>query len=106
MPCELIRVNFKKGLVKSRELLGDKAPQFNPYQSAEFKTFTSCLAELAVMTEQEGGNPIGLIAVSVDLEAAMYDENVVDTAAAIDCLKRVVAKLEMHTPDPQPGASA
>lgn len=98
MACELIRVNFKKGVIKSRETLGDEAPAYNPYQDENFKAFTAAVADLAIEVAKDGGDPKKLVVIATDEDAeidySLFDHEVLPTEQVIAGLKRVVAKLE------------
>ncbi|SUE95783.1 Uncharacterised protein [Ectopseudomonas mendocina] len=98
MACELIRVNFKKGVVKSREILGSEAPAYNPYQDENFKAFTAGVADLACEVAKDGGNPNKLVVIATDEDAeidySVFDQEVLSTEQVIAGLKRIVAKLE------------
>lgn len=105
MSCELIRVNFKKGVVQSRELLGEEAPAYNPYKDEAFKAFTVALADVATVLKSSGGHPNKMIVIATDedveLDMAVFDTEFLPTDQAIAGIKRVLAKLELETPDPE-----
>lgn len=105
MTCELIRVDFKKGKVKSREQLGDQAPAFNPYKDEGFKAFTAAMADLAVSTASEGGDPNRMMVVAVDGDALLMDGDLISDQEAIECFKRLVEKLEKAQSPTESGSS-
>lgn len=110
MSCELIRVNFKKGVVLSREALTEegRAP-YNPYQDEHFKMMAGQIAELALMAHQEGADPKKMVVLILDedaeFEASMYDDGAVSSGEVTAGMKRVLAKIE-HQADPDPSARA
>lgn len=111
MSCELIRVNFKKGAVLSRETLTKSGrPAYSPYKDEHFKMMASQMAELAVMAHEEGADPRKMVVLILDenaeFEASMYDELVLADSEVIAGLKRTVAKITSQSPDPHPGESA
>ena len=105
MTCELIRVDFKNRKVKGREQLGEEAPIYNPYKDEAFKGLTAAMADLAVSTAGEGGDPNRMIVIAVDSEAMLMDGDLISDQEAIDCLKSLVAKLEKGLQPTESGSS-
>jgi len=103
MSCELIRVDFKKGRVRSRETLAGEATPYNPYQDEHFKMMTSQIAELAKMAHEDGADPRKMVVVVLDedaeYDASMADDRYLDLDEQIAGLKRIVAKLEKARED-------
>lgn len=111
MSCELIRVNFKKGVVESREqLTEDGRPEYVPFQDEHFKMMTRETAELAKMAHDSGANPRRMVVIVMDeqaeFDASMYDSDVVSDEEVIAGLKRAIAKIEGSQLGPQPGSCA
>ena len=99
MSCELIRVDFKKGVIKARETLNDtKKEPFNPYKDENFKFFTSGIADLAIYVNENGGDFQRIIVLATDEEAeidiAVFDDQVISVDEAICAFKRIIEKLE------------
>ena len=112
MSCELIRVDFDKGVVKSRTTLdGEKVP-YNPYQDEHFKMMTAQIAELCKMAHEHGANPQKMLVAILDeeneFEASMADDAVLSADEQVSGLKRVVAKIaaQIQGPSSGPGDSA
>lgn len=113
MSCELIRVNFKKGVIESRETLTeDGRAEYVPFQDEHFKMMTRETAELANMAHKHGANPRRMVVLVIDeqaeFDASMYDSEVLSDEEVIAGLKRAVAKIlaQSQGPSPEPGASA
>lgn len=99
MSCELISVDFKSRMVRSRVALGDvDEPEYNPFQDAHFKMFTGEMAELAKLSHNCGANPRKIFVAILDeeneFEASMADDEYLPLAEQISGIKRVLAKLE------------
>ena len=102
---ELIRVDFRKRFVKSRETL-DGAPQpYNPYQDEFFKAYTKLMAELCVEADQEGGDAQRLITL-IDAHhggngmAVLYDQEIIPRQEVIRALEAALVKLREPSAEP------
>lgn len=112
MSCEIIRVDFKKKTVKSRQVVGEPVPEYNAYQDEHFKAVVAGAAEVAMDAMAAGADPRKMVVLFMDedgeYDASLYADDVIPTEEVISGLKRAVAKLEMDLqgPGPEPGARA
>jgi hypothetical protein len=101
MTCELIRVNFKEGIIKSRQVLDkEEVVEFKPYKDDFFKEFIGGMADMAIGVNLEGGNPKGLIAIATDedveIDWVIFDPETLSADKVICSLKRIILKLESN----------
>jgi len=102
---ELIRVDFRKRFVKSRETL-DGAPQpYNPYQDEFFKAYTKLMADLCVEADKEGGDAQRLITLidshrGGDGMAVLFDQEIVPRHEVIQALEAALVRLKEPSVEP------
>ena len=90
MACELIRVDFKKGTIKSRLELGDKEPSV----AEIMQPYCEALIDLGE-ENKAGGYPVDkVMLVSIPQASLVYDESSTDKGVVVECLKMVIEKLQ------------
>ena len=95
MTCDLIRVDFKNGYVKSRTSL--KEAEYDPAKCPQFAMFMEAAHAMALDAFKAGVDPQRLVMVLADPEnnysTAVYDPARIDMQDAVEGLDYMIGKL-------------
>ena len=100
---ELIRVDFKKRFVKSRQELGAQEA-YSPFKDEEFKQYTASLGELAIAAKEKGIDVKRMITIIDDPDSGtalmVYDQDVLTQQDAMNALAKASLRIEANLQGP------